>query len=70
MTNNINIHFEVVVEGYHQWFNNFNDARDEYYTLKECGFHEAVLCKVVEGKCPTYWNDEYSAFFVVGGIRY
>ena len=37
MTNNINIHFEVEVEGLNQWFNNFNDARDEYYVLKECG---------------------------------
>ena len=68
MTNN-NIHFEVATEGFCQCFNNFNEARDEYYALKECGFYEVVLRKVVEGKCPTYWNDEYSAFFVVGGVK-
>lgn len=62
MTNNINIYFEVAVEGFCHWFNNFNDARDEYNVLKECGFHEAVLRKVVEGKETLYWNPRYAMF--------
>ena len=62
MTNNINIHFKVEVEGLNQWFNNFNDARDEYYVLKECGFHEAVLCRVAEGEQTVYWSDRACCF--------
>lgn len=61
MTNNT-IHFEVAIEGLCQWFNNFNEARDEYYTLKECGFHEAVLRRVVEGEKTLCWNDRACAF--------
>lgn len=61
MTNNINIHFEVEVEGLNQWFNNFNDARDEYYVLKECGFNPS-LSRVAEGEQVVYWIDKACCF--------
>ena len=61
MTNNT-ISFEVVLEGITYCYNNFNDARDEYYALKECGFHEAVLRKVVEGEQTLCWTDRACAF--------
>lgn len=63
INNNINnIHFEVAIEGVVYYYNNFNDARDEYYELVECGFYEAVLRRVCEGKQTVYWNDRSYAF--------
>lgn len=61
MINNT-IHFEVAIKGLCLWFNNFNEARDEYYALKECGFHEAVLRKVVAGEKTLCWNDRVCMF--------
>ena len=60
MTNNT-ISFEVVLEGITYCYNNFNDARDEYYALKECGFNPS-LCRVAEGEQTVYWNDRSCAF--------
>ena len=61
MTNNT-IHFEVVIEGLCQKFKNFNEARDEYYALKDCGFYCAVFYKVTEGEQPVCWNDRACCF--------
>lgn len=60
MTNNT-ISFEVVLEGITYCYNNFNDARDEYYALKECGFNPS-LCRVAEGEQTLCWNDRACAF--------
>ena len=64
MTNNNinNIHFEVAIEGVVYCYNNFNEARDEYYELVECGFYEAVLRRVYEGEKTVYWNDRSCCF--------
>lgn len=62
MTNNINIHFEVAIEGLCQKFKDFNEARDEYYALKECGFYCAVFYKVADNKQTAYWNDRACCF--------
>lgn len=60
MTNNT-ISFEVVLEGITYCYNNFNDARDEYYALKECGFNPS-LRRVAEGEQTVYWSDRSCAF--------
>ena len=60
MTNNT-IHFEVILEAITYCYNNFNDARDEYYALKECGFNPS-LRRVAEGEQTVYWNDRSCAF--------
>ena len=60
MTNNT-IHFEVVLEAITYCYSNFNDARDEYYALKECGFNPS-LRRVVEGEQTVYWSDRSCAF--------
>ena len=60
MTNN-NISFEVVLEAITYCYNNFNEARDEYHALKECGFNPS-LRRVVEGEQPVYWSDRACCF--------
>ena len=60
MTNNT-ISFEVVLEGITYCYNNFNDARDEYHALKECGFNPS-LRRVAEGEQTVYWSDRSCAF--------
>ena len=63
MTNNINIHFEVAIEGLCQKFKDFNEARDEYYALKDCGFYCAVFRKVADDNKQTAdWNDRACCF--------
>ena len=59
---NSKIHFEVAVEGFVQWFNSFNEARDEYNALRECGFYEAVLRRVCEGEPTVCWDPLAGAF--------
>lgn len=57
--------FEVAIEGIVYQYGNFNQARDEYLELKECGFHEAVLRKVEEVNGDKYkrvWSDRFAAF--------
>ena len=59
------IYFEVAIEGIVYQYSNFNQARDEYHELKECGFHEAVLRKVEEvngDKHKRVWSDRFAAF--------
>ena len=60
MTSNI-YHFEVAIEELCQKFKNFNEARDEYYALKECGFNPS-LSRVVEGEQTVYWSDRACCF--------
>ena len=63
---NTNIYFEVAIESVVNYFNNFNDARDEYHVLKTCGFHEATLRRVEEingDKYTVVWNDRAACFF-------
>lgn len=63
---NTNIYFEVAIEGVVNYFNNFNDARDEYHELKACGFHEATLRRVEEingDKYTVVWNNRAARFF-------
>lgn len=56
-----NIYFEVAIEGIAYQYSNFNQARDKYIELKECGFHEAVLRKVVNGE-KLRWNEKSCVF--------
>lgn len=59
------IYFEVEIEGIVYQYSKFNQARDEYLELKECGFHEAVLRKVEEVNGDKYkrvWSDRFAAF--------
>jgi len=63
---NTKIYFEVEIEGVVTQFNNFNDARDEYNALMECGFYEATLHRVEEVNGDKYivvWNDRSACFF-------
>ena len=59
------IYFEVVIEGITYQYSKFNQARDEYHELKECGFHDAVLYRVEEVNGDKYkliWSDTFAAF--------
>lgn len=59
------IYFEVAIEGLVNCFNSFNEARDEYHALRECGFHEAVLRRVEEVNGDKYkivWSDRGACF--------
>ena len=61
MTNNNSIHFEVVLEAITYCYNNFNEARDEYYELVECGLNPS-LRRVCDGEKTIYWNDRSCCF--------
>ena len=62
------IHFEVAIEGLVNCFNGFDEARDEYETLKENGYHEATLRRIetVNGdKHTVVWNGKSKCFFPI-----
>lgn len=67
MTNR-KIYFEVAVEGLVNCFNNFDEAKDEYDILKQCGFHEVTLRRVeiIGGdKYIVVWNSKSHCFFPI-----
>ena len=67
MTNH-KIYFEVAVEGLVNCFNSFNEAKDEYETLKERGFYKATLRAVEvinEREYKFAWNSKSSCFFPI-----
>lgn len=63
---NTKIYFEVVTEGAVYCFHSFNTARDEFYELVNCGFHNVALYRVEEVNGDKYvavWNDRSACFF-------
>lgn len=61
-----NIHFEVVVEGVSYRHNDFNQARELYDTLRECGFVDIFLCRKAQGQRTVYWNEKTCCFEGLG----
>lgn len=57
-------YFVVAIEGVANWFNNFDDALEEYETLKALGYYEATLRKESpDYDRPLYYNSKARAFF-------